>query len=102
MPSLHEEPGERPRASRPKESPDYARELARAYAETKRSEDDLRIVVHDFVVELRASGASPEEAVVAVKSALRVPSVMPVRALTTDAITSRVVNWCIEDYFRGD
>ena len=81
---------------------DFALELERAYSETRRSEEGLRSVVHDFVVELRASGATPEAAVVAVKSALRAPSVTPMRVLTIDPLTSRVVNWCIEEYFKGE
>ena len=102
MPYLHHEPGED--AGRSPRTPglDLARALERAYSDTRRSEDELRSVVHELVVELRASGATPEETVVAVKSALRSPSTTPIRVMTADPITSRVVNWCIEDYFRGD
>lgn len=83
-------------------APDRARELERAYGETRRSEEDLRSVVHDVVTELRAGGATPEETVIAVKSALRAPTAISVRVMSADPIASRVVNWCIEDYFRVD
>ena len=102
MPYLHHEPGENAARSPRTLVPDLARALERAYSDSRRSEDELRSVVHDLVAELRASGATPEEAVVAVKSALRAPTTTPIRVMTADPMTSRIVNWCIEDYFRGD
>lgn len=102
MPHLYHEPSEKAGRTAQAAVPGLASELERAYSDTRRSEDELRSVVHDFVAELRASGATPEETVVAVKSALRSPSTTPIRIMTADPIVSRVVNWCIEDYFRGD
>ena len=102
MPYLYNEPGEQAGRIPPAAVSDLSRELARACSEMRRSEEELRSVVHDFVVELRASGATPEATVVAVKLALRSPATTPIRVMTADPITSRIVNWCIEEYFRGD
>lgn len=102
MPHLYHEPSDGAGRSAPASGPDVARELERAYSDTRRSEEELRSAVHDFVVELRASGATPEETVVAVKAALRSPSTTPIRVMTSDPIASRVVNWCIEEYFRDN
>jgi hypothetical protein len=62
-------------------------------------ERHLRAAVREFVLAERASGALVERVIIALKTHIRETVVVPRGDPLRDAITSRLVAWCIDDYY---
>ena len=64
--------------------------------------DELREAVCAFVHAKRDEGARIEEVVIAVKAAVDLAELRPIRTLERRELTERVVTWCIAEYYRAD
>jgi hypothetical protein len=59
----------------------------------------LRAAVFAYAWELKRSGASPEQAVVLVKTVVRGSMVSGMAGQSVESVLTRVVSWCIEAYY---
>jgi hypothetical protein len=64
--------------------------------------DELRDAVCAFVRGQREAGTRIEEVVIAVKAAVDLADLRPIRTIERRELTERVVTWCISEYYRGD
>jgi hypothetical protein len=66
------------------------------------AEDEVHGAVCEYTRALRLAGAPPETALIAVKSAACPPGLTSVRTAPERARLTRIVQWCIAEYYRGD
>ena len=64
--------------------------------------EELRDAVCAYVRDRRQAGTRAEEVVIAVKRAIDLADLRPIRTLERRALTERVVTWCIAEYYRAD
>ncbi len=78
--------------------------IARAFH--ARAEQDvtgeLRDAVCTYVRAQREAGVRVEEVVIAVKAAVDLADLRPVRTIERRELTEQVVTWCIAEYYRAD
>jgi hypothetical protein len=69
-----------------------------------RAVDDLRLYLRAYVSWLKQDGATPERVLVAVKRLLRPSLTRPAPSLGSDSDSplSRIVEWTVAEYYRGD
>ena len=64
--------------------------------------DELRDAVCAYVRGQREAGTRIEEVVIAVKAAVDLAELRPIRTIERRELTERVVTWCIAEYYRAD
>ena len=64
--------------------------------------DEVRNAVCAYVRAQREAGVRVEEVVIAVKAAVDLADLRPVRTIERRELTEQVVTWCIAEYYRAD